>query len=245
MSLLQGRVAIVTGSSSGIGRATAHHLASLGAHVVVNSATSIEAGEQVANELETPSVYLQGDITDPGDRERLITATLESYGRLDILINNAGWTSFIEHGDLAGLTEDIFRRTFEVNVFGTWSLTRLAMPHLEASSDGNVVTITSVAGIRPAGSSIAYSMSKASLNHMTRLLAKSFGPVRVNAVAPGLIETPWTSGWDDMHRLVAQRAPAQRSGKSDEVARAVGSLVTNGYVTGAVLVVDGGLSQVL
>ncbi|HEX6221029.1 MAG TPA: SDR family oxidoreductase [Acidimicrobiia bacterium] len=245
MSLLQGRVALVTGSSSGIGKATAHHLASLGAHVVVNSATSIEAGERVASELETPSIYLQGDITDPGDRERLITVTLESYGRLDILINNAGWTSFIEHGNLEALTDDIFRRTFEVNVFGTWSLTKLAMPHLEASPDGNVVSITSVAGIRPAGSSIAYSMSKASLNHMTRLLAKSFGPVRVNAVAPGLIETPWTSDWDDVHELVAQRAPAQRSGKSDEVATAVGGLVTNGYITGAVLVVDGGLSQVL
>lgn len=245
MSSLQDRVAIVTGSSSGIGKATAQHLASLGAHVVVNSASSIEAGEEVASELETASLYLQGDISDPGDRERLIALTLESFGRLDILVNNAGWTSFIDHDDLDGLTDEIFRKTFEVNVFGTWSLTRLAIPHLQGSPDGNVITVTSVAGLRPAGSSIAYSMSKAALNHMTRLLAKSFGPVRVNAVAPGLIETPWTSDWDAMHDFVAQRAPMRRSGRPEEVAAAVGSLVTNGYLTGAVLVVDGGLTQVL
>ncbi len=236
---------MVTGSSSGIGRASALHLASLGAHVVVNSAKSIEAGEEVAREMKTPSLYVQGDISKLEDRERLIATTLECYGRLDILINNAGWTSAVEHGDLEGLTDDIFRKTFEVNVFGTWSLTKLAMPHLQASPDGNVVTITSVAGVRPVGSSIAYAMSKASLNHMTRLLAKSFGPVRVNAVAPGLIETPWTSEWSDQHQLVAQIAPAQRSGKPEDIARGVGSLVTNGYVTGAVLVVDGGLTQVV
>lgn len=245
MKPLQGRVAIVTGSSSGIGRATAQHLASLGAHVIVNSATSIAAGEQVTAQLETPSLYVQGDISDTDDRERLVSAAIESFGRIDVLVNNAGWTSFIDHGDLESLTDDIFRKTFEVNVFGTWSLTKLAMPRLQESPDGSVVNVTSVAGIRPVGSSIAYSMSKAALNHMTLLLAKSFGPVRVNAVAPGLIETPWTSGWDDMHELVAQRAPASRSGAPEEVAAAVGSLVTNGYVTGAVLVVDGGLTQVL
>ncbi|HEU4318976.1 MAG TPA: glucose 1-dehydrogenase [Acidimicrobiia bacterium] len=245
MSSLEGRVAIVTGSSSGIGQATAQHLASLGARVVVNSASSVEAGQEVAASLEIPSIYVQADISDPEDRQRLIDSTLERLGRLDVLVNNAGWTAFVDHNDLDALTDEIFRKTFEVNVFGTWSLTKLAIPHLSQSPDGNVVTVTSVAGIRPAGSSIAYAMSKAALNHMTRLLAKSFGPVRVNAVAPGLIETPWTSNWDNMHDLVAEQAPARRSGKPEEIALAVGSLVTNGYVTGEVLVVDGGLTQVL
>jgi ketoreductase RED2 len=245
MNTLQGRVAIVTGSSSGIGKATAQHLSALGAHIVVNSATSREAGEEVAEKLGTGSIYVQGDISEPDDRERVVSAAIDSFGRLDILVNNAGWTSFIDHSDLEALTDDIFRKTFEVNVFGTWALTKLAMPHLQASPDGSVVNVTSVAGIRPAGSSIAYSMSKAALNHMTLLLAKSFGPVRVNAVAPGLIETPWTSDWDEMHELVAQRAPMKRSGTAEEVAAAVGGLVTNGYMTGAVLVVDGGLTQVL
>lgn len=245
MTSLEGQVAIVTGSSSGIGEATARHLSSLGASVVVNSASSVEAGQKVAADLESPSLYVQADVSDSDDRTRLIQTTLDEYGRLDILVNNAGWTAFIDHDDLDALTDEIFRKTFEVNVFGTWSLTKMALPHLSASPNGNVVTITSAAGVRPAGSSIAYSMSKASLNHMTRLLAKSFGPIRVNAIAPGLIETPWTSNWDTMHEFVGQRAPARRSGKPEEIALAVASLVTNGYISGEVLVVDGGLTQVL
>lgn len=212
---------------------------------MVNSSTSVDAGNQVASALPTDSIYVQADISDLHGRQALLDATIARFGRLDILVNNAGWTRFIDHTDLEGLTDEIFEKTFEVNVFGTWSLTRLAMPYLQKSEEGNVVTITSVAGIRPAGSSIAYSMAKASLNHMTRLLAKSFGPVRVNAVAPGLIETPWTEDWDEMHRLVEARAPLGRSGTPDDVARAVTALVTNGYVTGEVIVVDGGLTQVL
>ena len=245
MKALEGRVALVTGSSSGIGEATARHLALHGANVVVNSSTSVEAGERVAEALETPSIYVQADISEAGDREKLLSETIDTYGHLDILVNNAGWTSFVDHTDLDGLTDEIFRKTFEVNVEGTWSLTKLAIPHLKASPDGNVVTVTSVAGLRPAGSSIAYSMSKAALNHMTRLLAKSFGPLRFNAVAPGLIETPWTEGWDEMHEAVAKSAPARRSGTPDEIAQAVVGLTTNQYITGAVLAVDGGLTQVL
>lgn len=245
MSELQGRVALVTGSSSGIGEATARHLSLLGANLVINSATSAEAGRTVAEALPSDAIYVQADVSDPDQNRALIDATISRFGRLDILVNNAGWTRPVEHRDLEGLTDEIFAKTFEVNVFGTWSLTKLAMPYLQESEDGNVVTITSVAGLRPLGSSIAYSMSKAALNQMTVLLARSFGPVRCNAVAPGLIATPWTSDWDDMHSLVAERAPLRRSGTPDDVARAVTALVGNGYVTGQIVAVDGGLTQVL
>ena len=244
MKDLGGRVAIVTGSSSGIGEATARHLASLGAKVLVNSVTSAEAGEAVAASLGNESIYVQADISDTDHRERLVATALDTYGRIDILINNAGWTRVVEHSDLDALTDEILRKTFEVNLFGTWSLTKAVIPHLQESPDGNVVTITSVAGIRPVGSSIAYAMSKAALNHMTGLLAKSVNSVRVNAVAPGLIETPWTSGWEELHQTVASRAPAGRSGRPEEIAGAVGSLVTNPYITGAILVVDGGATLV-
>jgi ketoreductase RED2 len=245
MSHLEGRVAIVTGSSSGIGEATARHLSLAGASVVINSSSSAEAGRRVAEALPCDAIYVQADISDETARRELVGAAVDRFGRLDILVNNAGWTQFIDHKDLDALTDEIFRRTFEVNVFGTWSLTKLAMTHLASSPDGNVITITSIAGSRPVGSSIAYAMSKASLNHMTRLLAKSFGPVRVNAVAPGLIETPWTSDWTPMHELVADRAPLGRSGTADDVARAVLALVSNGYITGEILTVDGGLTQAL
>lgn len=242
---LTGRVAIVTGSSSGIGEAVARRLAAAGAHVVVNSATSVEAGEAVAAALPTESIYLQGDISDQGQGRVLVERTIGRFGRLDILVNNAGWTTAVEHADLEALTDDILARTFEVNVFGTWWLTKAAMPHLRESGEGNVVMVTSVAGIRPVGSSIAYAMSKAALNHLTLLLAKSCAPVRVNAVAPGLIATPWTESWVEMHRTVAGRAPLGRSGTAEEVAEAVIGLLRSSYVTGEVLVVDGGLTQVL
>jgi ketoreductase RED2 len=242
MSELSGRVALVTGSSSGIGEATARRLADLGASVVVNSSSSVEAGERIAAELPGDASYLRADIADAAEARSLVDATIERYGRLDILVNNAGWTTRIDHRDLDALTDEIFLKTFEVNVFGTWWLTKAAIPHLRESDEGNIVTITSIAGLRPVGSSIAYSMAKAALNQMTLLLAKSHGPVRVNAVAPGLVATPWTSDWDDQHRAVAARSPVPRSATPDDCAEAVLALVRNRYATGEVFVVDGGLT---
>ncbi len=242
MTELQDRVAIVTGSSSGIGKATALSLAAAGVRVVVNSASSVTEGRQVAEALPTESLYVQADISDPDQCQSLVASAIDRFGRLDILVNNAGWTTVVRHSDLDGLTDEILRRTFEVNLFGTWWMTKAAMPHLKESPDGNVVMVTSVAGIRPMGSSLAYSMAKAALNHLTVLLAKSSGPVRVNAVAPGLVAPPWTEDWQEMHRNVAATAPLKRSATPQDCAKAVMSLVTNTYVTGAIMVVDGGLT---
>jgi ketoreductase RED2 len=245
MGELDGRVAIVTGSSSGIGEATAHRLADLGAHVVVNSSSSEAAGTAVAEALATESLYVRADISDQAEGQNLIDRTLERFGRLDILVNNAGWTTVVPHADIEALTDDIFRKTFDVNVFGTWWLTKAAMPHLRESPDPNVVMVTSVAGVRPVGSSIAYAMTKAALNHLTKLLAKSCGPVRVNAVAPGLVATPWTADWDAQHAAVGAATPLHRSATPEDCAEAVVSLLRNRYVTGHILVVDGGMTLVL
>jgi ketoreductase RED2 len=242
---LEGKVAIVTGSSSGIGEATAQRLAALGASVVVNSSSSVDAGEALAAALPTDSLYVQADISDKAQGQHIVDATMERFGRIDILVNNAGWTTVVAHDDLDALTDEIFQRTFEVNVFGTWWLTKAAMPHLRASADPNVVMITSVAGVRPTGSSIAYSMTKAALNQLTLLLAKSCGPVRVNAVAPGLVATPWTADWDDRHAAVAAIAPMHRSATAEDCAEGVLALVRNRYVTGHILVVDGGISLMM
>jgi ketoreductase RED2 len=244
MGELDGRVAIVTGSSSGIGEATARRLAGLGAHVVVNSASSVEAGEAVAASLPAEALYVQADISDQAQGQALLDRTLDRFGRLDVLVNNAGWTTVVPHHDLDALTDEVFRKTFDVNVFGTWWLTKAALPHLRESPDPNVVMVTSVAGLRPVGSSIAYAMTKAALNHLTKLLAKSCGPVRVNAVAPGLVATPWTADWDAQHAGVAAVAPLHRSATPEDCAEAVLSLLRNTYVTGHILVVDGGTSLV-
>lgn len=240
-----GRVAIVTGSSSGIGEATAQRLSALGCTVVVNSASSVEAGQAVAAALPAESLYVQADISDKAQGQALLDATIAKFGRLDYLINNAGWTTRIAHHDLEALTDEIFERTFQVNVFGTWWLTKAAMPLLRASDDPCVVNITSIAGVRPAGSSVAYSMTKAALNQMTQLLAKSCGPVRVNAVAPGLVVTPWTSEWDDQHAAIAAISPLKRSATADDCAEAVLGLLRNKYTTGEIFVVDGGTTLVM
>lgn len=242
MAELSGKVAIVTGSSSGIGEAIARQLADLGASVVVNSASSVAAGTAVAGSLGNDSVYMQGDIAKKNDCARLINDTVAKFGKLDILVNNAGWTTPIPHHDIEALTDEIFMKTFEVNVYGTWWLSKMAVPHLKKADDGNIVNVTSIAGVRQVGSSMAYSMTKAALNQMTKLMAKSCWPVRVNAVAPGLIATPWTSDWGPMHEAVQKVAPLKRSGTPEDCAEATVALLRSTYVTGQIFVVDGGLT---
>jgi ketoreductase RED2 len=236
-----GQVVVVTGSSSGIGAATAHAFADAGASVLVNSARSIAEGEAVAASLPD-ALYVQGDITDPGVPERLVAAALDRWGRLDTLVNNAGTTALIPHHDLEAASVDVWRRIFEVNVFGTWAMSVAAMPALR-DARGSIVNVASVAGVRPTGSSVPYAASKAALNHMTVLLAKVVGPeVRVNAVAPGLVDTPWTEDWDVIREVVRQVAPLKRSGQPEDVAEVILALARAAYVTGQVVVIDGGLS---
>jgi ketoreductase RED2 len=237
-----GRVMIVTGSSSGIGEATARAFDTEGAHVVVNSSSSVEAGEKVAASLAR-GLYVQADVSDPDASAALVDAAVERFGRLDVLVNNAGITQVIPHHDLDAVTDELFRRILEVNVLGAFRLTRLALPHLRAAGDASVVNVTSVAGVRPTGSSVPYAVSKAALNHLTALLANVTGPeVRVNAVAPGLVRTPWTAAWGPVHDSMSQRAPLARSGEPGDIATAIVDVAASPYLTGQVVVVDGGLS---
>jgi ketoreductase RED2 len=239
----EGQVAIVTGSSSGIGAAVAAELAAEGVSVVVNSSASVTAGTALAASLPGGrACYVQADISDEAQARHLVATAVERFGRLDILVNNAGTTRVIPHHDLAAATPDVWRRIFEVNVLGTWMVTAAAAPHLAADSGGSVVNITSVAGLRPTGSSIPYAVSKAALNHLTVLLANVLGPnVRVNAVAPGLVDTPWTEDWDLQRSYVQANAPLRRSGTPEDVSAVVLGLLRSAYVTGEVVLVDGGL----
>jgi ketoreductase RED2 len=242
---LQGKVAIVTGSSSGIGEAIARRLAAAGAGVVVNSARSVAQGRAVAAGLPD-AVYVQGDITDGPALDALVAAAGQRWGRLDLLVNNAGTTVKIPHADLDSADIAVWRQIFEVNVFGAWELIRRAMPLLKASGDASVLNISSLAGTAPSGSSIPYASSKAALDHMTRLLARVSGPeVRVNALSPGLIRTPWTEEWGPEHAGVSAVAPLRRSGTPDDVAEMAYALLTSAYTTGQVVLVDGGLNLVL
>lgn len=208
---------------------------------MVNSSSSVEAGKAVAAEL-TDAIYLQADVSDQAQCRELVAAAASHFGRLDILINNAGTTQVIPHHDLEAATTEVWERIFRVNVLGTWYMTVAAVPHLKASGEASVINVTSIAGVRPAGSSIPYAVSKAALNHMTVLLANILGPeIRVNAVAPGLVDTPWTADWHAIRESVKQRAPLRRSAAPEDVAEVVMGLVRSTYVTGEVVVVAGGL----
>jgi ketoreductase RED2 len=237
-----GQVVLITGSSSGIGAEAAHRFAASGATVVVNSVTSVDAGRAVAAALPG-ATYAQADVADAADVTRLIEEVVDAHGRLDILVNNAGTTAVIPHGDLEAASPDVWRRIFDTNVIGTWQLTVAAVPHLRASGRGQVVNVSSLAGERPVGSSIPYACSKAAVSHMTRLLANTLGPdIRVNAVAPGLVDTPWTADWDVVREFVKAQAPMQRSATPGDVAEVIMGLARSTYVTGQVVLVDGGLS---
>jgi NAD(P)-dependent dehydrogenase (short-subunit alcohol dehydrogenase family) len=236
-------VALVTGSSSGIGAEIARRLGADGYRVVVNSRSSVEAGRAVAEAVG--GTYLQADVADAAQARGLIDQVLSQHGRLDVLVNNAGTTEVIAHRDLAAATPEIWRRLYDVNVIAPFVLVTAAEEALRAAAPGCVVNISSLAGVRPTGSSIPYAASKAAFNHQTVLLAKVLGPdIRVNAVAPGLIETPWTEDWTDLHALVSAGAPLRRTGAPADVAEVVMGLVRSTYVTGQVVAVDGGLGLV-
>jgi ketoreductase RED2 len=241
-SAFAGQTVLITGSSSGIGAATARLFAALGATVVINSSSSTEAGKAVAAELPDAS-YVQADVSDQSQAQGLIDQVIADHGRLDVLVNNAGTTEVISHADLQAATPDIWRRIFDVNVIGTWQVTVAAVEHLRSSGQGQVINVSSVAGERPTGSSIPYACSKAAVSHMTRLLANVLGPdVRVNAVAPGLVDTPWTSDWTFVREFVTAQAPLQRTATPDDVAEVILGLARSTYVTGEVVLVDGGLN---
>ncbi|MEV7723344.1 SDR family oxidoreductase [Streptomyces sp. NPDC087917] len=238
------RVALVTGSSSGIGEAIARRLAAEGLRVVVNSAHSVDAGRKLAAEL-ADAVYVQGDVSDAADARRIVAEAVEAYGRLDVLVNNAGVTRFIPLDDLEAADADVWRRIFDVNVIGAWQVITAAVPHLRRSGAGSIVNVSSVSAARALGSSVPYAVSKAAVNHMTRLLATQLGPeIRVNAVAPGLIDTPWYEGeaevWDSSREWITNNTPLRRVGTPEDVAEATLYLLRAGYTTGDVLTVDGG-----
>jgi NAD(P)-dependent dehydrogenase (short-subunit alcohol dehydrogenase family) len=240
LSSMNEPVALVTGSSSGIGAAVARRLAADGVRVVVHSKSSVRAGEELATEIG--GTYLRADLADESEPPRLVREAIEIHGRLDVLVNNAGISWPIPHADLAAATAADWRRLLDVNLIAPWLLCTAAVDALR-ESQGCIVNITSHAGVRPKGSSIPYAASKAALGHVTKLLAAALGPaVRVNAIAPGLVDTPMTRDWTAAQELWREQAPMRRAAQPSDVADLVASVVGNRYLTGEVIVLDGGLN---
>ena len=218
----------------------ARRLTADGFVVAVHSRSSREAGEALAAELG--SAYFQADLADDASARELVPRVLREYGRLDVLVNNAGISWPVPHADLEALTADDWRRLLDVNLIAPWLLCTAALPSLRESG-GCIVNVTSHAGVRPKGSSIGYAASKAALNHMTKLLAAALGPdVRVNAVAPGLVDTPLTADWTAAQELWKTSSPMRRAARPSDVADLISALVHNPYITGEVVLLDGGLN---
>ncbi|MDR0215394.1 MAG: SDR family oxidoreductase [Comamonas sp.] len=243
-------VALVTGSTSGIGQAIARRLAREGYAVVLHSRSSAEAGRAMACELMdegAPAIYVQADLACEADRKRLVSEAAAQWGRLDVLVNNAGISRVIAHADLEAASPEIWHELYEVNVVAPFQLVTEARVALRQAAErgrpGCVVNISSHAGVRAKGASIPYAASKAALNHMTQLLALSLAPeIRVNAVAPGLVDTPLTADWTQAQQLWRERSPMRRAAQPDDIAQAVFMLVASDYLTGEVLLCDGGLN---
>jgi NAD(P)-dependent dehydrogenase (short-subunit alcohol dehydrogenase family) len=239
-------VALVTGSTSGIGAAIARRLSEDGYALIVHSRDSVDAGHAMTAELKVAR-YVQADLASEADRVRLVQESVAAWGRLDVLVNNAGISRVIPHADLAAATPDLWHQMYEVNVIAPFRLIAAAESAIRAASARGrpacIVNISSHAGVRPKGASIPYAASKAALNQVTRLLAVALAPdIRVNAVAPGLVDTPLTATWTESQQLWKERAPMQRSATPSDIAQLVAMLVGSDYLTGEIVLADGGLN---
>ena len=248
---LEGKAAIVTGSGTGVGRETALALAQRGFHVLVNYSRSRDEAEQTCADvraLGVRSIAVQADIAEDAACRGLVAAAVEAFGRLDVLVNNAGTTAFISHGDLEAVQESDWQRIMGVNLIGPFQCARAARSALEASGAGCIVNVSSVAGIRAIGSSLPYCASKAALNNLTIALARALAPkIRVNAVAPGFITGRWLEqglgrAYESAKKFQESRTPLQRVCDPKDVSDAILSLIAGSdLVTGQILAVEGGM----
>ncbi len=246
-------VALVTGAATGIGRSAALALARSGYHVVINYSRSEKAAKTTARDAEAAgarTLVYRCDVSNDACVRTMLEATEKEFGRLDVLINNAGTTIAVEPKNLEGVTVEDWNRVFAVNVLGIFLVTRAAAPMLRRSSNGCIVNTCSIAGVRPSAQALPYAASKAAVANLTKTLANALGPeVRVNAVAPGWLEGDWmkTMLGENYDGLMARRArytPLKRCCTADDVAESMLSLINgNRFVTGEIIVIDGGFSS--
>jgi 3-oxoacyl-[acyl-carrier protein] reductase len=238
------RVALVTGSATGIGRASAVRLAKRGLAIAVNYSRSEKEANETLEEVKNhgvPAILCKCNIAVEAEVLAMVARCRTELGGLDVLVNNAGTTRFIKHSDLEALTDEVWDEILGVNLKGTFYCCRAAMPLLQ-ERQGAIVNVTSIAGVKGKGSSIPYAASKAAENCLTQALARAFAPrVRVNAVAPGPVLTRWLAPYQEMIDRYVEATPMRAAATPDQVAEVVEFLALSAsLVTGQVIVVDGG-----
>lgn len=248
---IAGKVAVVTGSSSGVGRATAELLAALGVAVVVNYNRGAEAADEVVASIRSrggQAIAVQADVRQDADCRRLIQSAVDEFGALHILVNNAGMTHFIAHDDLEAVTDEVWDDIIGANLRGVFNCSRAAAAHMRAAGEGAIVNVSSVAGAGGGGSSIPYAASKAGVNVITKSLARVLGPeIRINTIAPGFIEGRWLRGglgeqtYEAGRKRLSETAPLRGVATPETCADAIIALIErNVFVTGQTITVDGG-----
>jgi len=239
---------VVTGSSSGVGAATALELARRGFSVVINYTKSAAGAEETAQAcLRTggEAVTVRADVAQDADCRRLAAAAMDKWGRIDGLVNNAGTTKFASMRDLEALSAEDFQRIYSINLVGAYQMIRACEAALRASR-GAVVNVSSIAGTMGIGSSFAYACSKGALNTLTLALARTLGPdIRVNAVLPGFTETRWLKeGLGDRYsqgrESYADRSALRTTMTPEEVAASIVALLESKKITGQLLTIDAG-----
>ena len=244
MGKLEGKVALVTGGGTGIGRATALAFAREGIDVAVNYSRSKAEAEATAAEIEglgRKALAVCADVSDDAAVRQMVDGVASELGRLDILFNNAGWTKFVPLDDLEGLNDDAWDRCFDVNAKGTFYCSRAAVPKMKANGAGQIVNTASIAGLIGRGSSMAYAASKAAVISLTKSLAIVLAPeIRVNAISPGVVDTRWMVGMESFMEANVQATPLKKGAQPEDVAEVVMGVVRSDMMTGQNLVVDGG-----
>lgn len=249
---VRGKTAIVTGSAVGVGRATALDLARRGANVVVNYSRSEDDAREALRLVEAAgarALLIKADVSKDDQVRAMVAKAVETFGGLHVLVNNAATTHFVGFADLDGMKDEYWDDIFAVNVKGAFFCARAAAAAMRESGGGAIVNVASVAGVRAVGSSIAYAASKAALINMTVALARVLGPeIRVNAVAPGFIETRWlrTGLGEQVYEAAkaneSRRAPLKAVCRPEDVAQLILSLIEGAdLVTGQTVVIDGGV----
>jgi len=241
--ILEGKTALITGGSTGIGRAIALKLASLGVNIAINYSRSQKEAEKTLEDVKLLGVMggiYKADVSNSSQIEDMYKNVMDHFGRIDILINNAGTTDYVPMNDLEGLLDEYWDRAFNVNVKGAFYTSRICQNELK-KNNGCIINITSIAGVNGKGSSIAYAASKAACISLTKSLAQVFAPeVRVNSIAPGVVLTRWVEGHED-HVNQYKETPLGRVATPEDVASMTSAIIQGGdFVTGQTVVVDGG-----
>lgn len=245
------KVAIITGGSRGVGAATAKLLASKGWNITITCTSSMDDAKNVVKECEklgVEAIAITADVSEDNSCVQTAQETIEKWGRIDALVNNAGTTKFVfNHADLDGLDAEDFLHIYKVNVVGPFQMVRACKEMLLKSENPSIVNISSIAGIKGLGSSLAYASSKGALNTMTKSMARNLGPIRVNAICPGFIQGDWLRNGmgDDLYNAALENltnnTPLKLTVTPDQVAEGIYSFIDiNTVVTGETMLMDGG-----